>query len=532
MANGIRLPDRALVSQANQSRIAPSRVPRSRFVGRRDVISAYTQGQIYPFHIDEIMPGDHMRYNTTVLVRMSTLLFPMFSRIRCDVHWFFVPMRILWTNFKRFMGEQPTPASGINFTIPQLVSPAAGFAQFGLADHFGIPVNGQIAAGETISVNALPFRAYNLIWNDWYRDENQQDSVTVQLDDGPDVSANYVIRPRNKMHDYFTTVLPWPQKFTAPSVPLGTSAPVIGLGTKVAGIADGTTWRETVADVAYPFIAGSIGMRVTDASGTARPMVYADLSASTGISINTLRQAWLIQSLLERDARGGTRYTEIVRSHFDVVSPDARLQRPEYIGGGSTDVNVTPIAQTATGGGGLGALGGAATAAGRNGASFAATEHGYILGLISFRAEESYQQGLHPLWRRFTRTDMPWPELAGLGEQAVRMEEIYCTGLNSNDDATFGYQERYGELRYMFSNVTGIMRSTATGTLDMWHLSKRYTSQPVLGDTWIRDTAPMTRVLAAGAAAVNQQFIADIVIERDAVRPLPMFGTPISLGRF
>lgn len=528
---GINLPNRQLVSQANQSRISPARVPRSRFTGRREVISAYTQGFVYPFHVDEIMPGDHMKYDTTVLVRMATLFFPMFSRLRVDTHWFFVPMRILWANFKKFMGEQATPASSIAFTIPQLVSPVNGFAQFGLADHFGIPVDGQIAAGNTITVNALPLRAYNLIWNEWYRDENQQDSCPVTTGDGPDTVGDYLIRPRNKMHDYFTTALPWPQKFTAPSVPLGTTAPVIGIGTKVAGIADGTTWRETVGDVAYPFIAGSIGVRVTDAgAGTARPMVYADLSASTGISINTLRQAWLIQSLLERDARGGTRYTEIVRSHFDVVSPDARLQRPEYIGGGSSDVMVTPIANTT--GANLGQLGGAATAAGESRASFAATEHGYIIGLISFRGELAYQQGLHPLWRRLTRTDMPWPELSGLGEQVVKREEIYCTGVDVDDATVFGYQERYGELRYMMSNVTAIMRSTAAGTLHAWHLAQQFTAAPVLGDTFIRDTQPMARVLPAGAGAVNQQFIADIVVTRDAVRPLPMFGTPIALGRF
>lgn len=527
-------PSRRLVSQEETSMVQKLRVPRSRFTGRKVRTGAYTQGLLYPIHIDEVLPGDHFRYSITPFIRVPSLFFPMMDTLRVDTFGFFVPMRILWTNFKRFMGEQPTgPSDSIAFTIPQIVSPAGGFGQFEIYDHFGIPVNGQITAGQTITINALPLRAYNRIWNEWFRDQNTTNAVPEFLTDGPDAENNYRLQWRSKGHDYFTTALPWQQKFTAPTIPLSGDAPVKGIGTKVAGIADGTTWRETVGDVAYPFILGSMGVRATDAgAGTARPMVYADLSAVSGISINTLRQAWLVQSLLERDARGGTRYPESVLAHFDVRTPDFRVQRPEFIGGGSSPVGITPIAQTATGGTGVGSLGGTGTATGRHGGSYAATEHGYIIWLMAVKAELSYQQGLHRLWSRSTRLDLAWPELAGLGEQAVLQQEIYCTGTDAADATVFGYQERYHEYRTMWSDVVGIMRSTAAGTIHQWHLSQQFSAAPVLGSTFIRDQSPLERCLVSGASAVNQQLFGQFVIERDATRPLPVFGTPAAIGRF
>lgn len=271
------------------------------------------------------------------------------------------------------------------------------------------------------------------------------------------------------------------------------------------------------------------------ASGpSAYPEIYANLAATSGVTINTLRQAWLVQQLLERDARGGTRYTEIVRNHFGAVNPDFRLQRAEYIGGGQSDLILTPIAQTATGGGGLGALAGAGTAAGTHGASFAATEHGYIIGLIHARIEETYQQGLHPMWTRSTRNDFAWPSLAGLGEQAVLVREIYATGDPANDLIVFGYQERYHEYRTRMSEATGIMRSTAAGTLDAWHLGRKYTAAPALNNAFIEDntTTQIQRVLAAGAATAGMAFLANIMYRREATRPLPIYGTPATLGRF
>ena len=263
------------------------------------------------------------------------------------------------------------------------------------------------------------------------------------------------------------------------------------------------------------------------------PRIFADLAQATGVTINALRQAWLVQDMLERDARGGTRYVELIRSHFGVISPDFRLQRPEYIGGGQTPINLTPIAQTTpTGGGGLGALGATGTSVGHHGASYAATEHGLIMGLISVKSEIHYQQGMHRMWTRSVRQDFYFPALAGLGEQAILRGEIYALGTTANDSVVFGYQERWHELRTRYNEVTGLFRSTAAGNIDEWHLAQEFTAAPTLSDAFIRDEPPMTRVLAAGAAANNMQYLADIHINRTATRPVPMFGTPVTLSHF
>lgn len=533
------LPTRNLVSQDDAALIERARVPRSRFDNTWSRLTTFDAGYLTPFMLDEIYPGDHMRYNVTAYVRMSTALFPMFSNQRLDTHFFFVPYRLLWDNWQKFMGEQATPASSISYTIPQLDT-SAPYAVGSLADHFALPITGMT----NYRHSCLPFRAYNRIWNDWFRDENIQNSLYQNTNDGPDAIANYTLKRRAKSHDYFTSALPWPQKFTPLQTLFTGTAPIIGLGLADAVNATGPfALRETSGALTpYPGVvynnAGgpSIGIRTAAAglvSATNPPQVYADLAQATGVTINALRQAWLVQDMLERDARGGTRYIEIIRSHFGVISPDFRLQRPEYIGGGQTPINLTPIAQTTpTGGGGLGALGATGTAAGFHGASYAATEHGIIIGMISVKSELAYQQGLHRMWTRSVRTDFYWPSLAGLGEQAVLRGEIYSDGTVANDSVVFGYQERWQELRTKYSEVTGLFRSTAAGNIDEWHLAQEFTAAPTLSDAFIRDEPPMTRVLAAGAAANNMQYLADIQIKRQAVRPVPMFGTPATLARF
>lgn len=535
-----KLPQRQLVSQADSAQIENANVPRSRFQNTWSRKTAFDAGKLIPILVEEILPGDHMTYDVTAYVRMSTPLFPMFDNQRIDTFFFFVPARLVWDHWKNFMGEQASPTDTIDYTIPQVTCAAGGDAVGSLADHFGIPVTGQIAAGQTLQINALPFRAYFLIFNEWFRDQNITPAAPFSKGDGPEASSVYNVLPRSKSHDYFTSALPWAQKFNPPTVPLGNQAPIKGIGIPTGvnppltnQIVNETVGQRTYANAVNASIPTQVVVEST-AGPTGIPKIYADLAASSTITINTLRQAWMVQELLERDARGGTRYVESIYSHFRVRNPDYRLQRPEYIGGGQSPLNITPIAQTnqGTAANPLGSLGGAGTAAGTHHASYAATEHGFIIGLINVRTELSYQQGLHKMWDRKTRYDHYFPAFAGLGEQAVLTRELYCTGQSANDNTVFGYQERWQEYRTRTSEVTGIMRSTATGTLDAWHLSQRFTSAPTLSQTFIHETPPMDRILAAGAQATGQQYICDIMYRRTAVRPLPTFGTPAILGRF
>jgi len=528
-----QLPARKLASQQDSAMIQRPDVPRSRFSGTFTRKTTFNAGLLIPFLVDEVLPGDHLKYDCTAYVRMATPYFPMMDNQRIDTHFFFVPNRIVWSNWKRFMGEQASPGQSIDFSLPTVQPVNDADLDVGtIWDYFGLPIqSGQIVAG--IQVNALPFRAYNLIYDNWFRDENLIAGPVLNTGDGNlvGINGNYPIRRRAKSQDYFTSALPWPQKFTAPSI----QSAVSGLGIAAADLNVGTGPIGAVIDTlsqpgntsyanAYDGTTVPYWMKATAAG---YPQVYAEAS------VNSFRQAFLVQQLLERDARGGTRYTEIVRSHFGVISPDARLQRPEYIGGGTSALNITPVAQTTGGAGTIGVLGAAATSVGKHMASYASTEHGYVIGLMSVRSELSYDKGIPRTFSRKTRYDFYWPSLAGLGEQAILSKELYATGAAA-DDNVFGYQERWHEYRTRYSEVTGRFRTNATGTLSAWHLAQNFTSAPVLGQTFIEDTPPMARVLAAGGTAAEQEieYLADILIQREAVRALPMFGTPVTLGRF
>lgn len=527
------LPMRSFVKNEAQQMIERADIQRSKFSGSWTRNTTFDAGLLVPFLVDEVIPGDHMQYDVTAYLRMATPLFPMYDGQTVSTFFFYVPNRLVWQNWVRMMGQQANPSDSINFTVPKAVSPVGGPAVNSLADHFGLPVASQIQAAATYEVSALPFRAYNLIWNEWFRDQNLQNSVPVPLGDSGDTMVGYPLLRRNKMHDYFTSALPAPQKFTSPNIPLTGVLPVSGLGFPGGNYAaTGALFQPGGTSGSFLGQAAStLQVRGTSAGPGAFPDVFVSLANAAGIPLNVLRQSWLIQSLLERDARGGTRYTEIIRSHFGVSSPDARLQRPEYIGGGSSPLSVTPVAQTAPGSTPVGALGAAATSVGQHTASYAAVEHGFIIGLINVQSELSYHQGVHKQWDRTTRYDFYWPSLAHLGEQAISAREIFCSGNIGPDAVVFGYQERWQEMRGRYSEVTGFFRPGVPGTLDPWHLAQRFIAAPVLGDAFVREEPPMARVLA-GTVATGQQYLANILCRRVATRPLPMFSTPASLGRF
>lgn len=542
--------------------IPKAELPRSSFDLSHSLKTTFYEGKLVPVYVEEVLPGDSFNLTANAFCRLtSPLSVPILDNMKLSIQFFFVPNRLVWDNWQRFNGEQKNPGDSTDFLVPTINSGSSGFAVESIFDYMGIPTG-----VPNLEVNALPFRAYNKIYNEWYRDQNLIDSLTEETGDSDD-SANYSLQRRAKVHDYFTSGLPWPQKGPGVELPLGDSAPVIGNGTTI-GIMSRLPNNATVST--YPWVAGnndnSLNVKLGAATGVGSAIatqvsplsvgngswytvglsqdpatsgMIADLSSATAATINSLRLAFQMQRLYERDARGGTRYTEILRSHFGVVSPDARLQRPEYLGGIEQAIIINPVAQTsstdsASPQANLSAYG--VVGFSKDGFSKSFVEHGFIIGLVSVRSDLTYQQGLRRMWSRQTRFDFYWPALAHLGEQAILNKEIYAQGkevLDDNgnvvDDEPFAYQERWAEYRYRSAEITGKMRSTAADSLDIWHLAQEFSSLPKLNQSFIEENAPMSRVSAVPS---QPDFLLDLYFKVKCARVMPTYSVPGLIDHF
>lgn len=560
MARNIR------VNQSHFAMIPQANIRRSVFDRSHVYKTTFNEGQLIPYFVDEVIPGDTFTLNPVEFCRLATPVVPFMDNIYIESFFFFVPSRLVYDKWVNLCGEQENPEDSTDYLVPTVA--LTGDMTNKLPDYMGIAC----ASGtfNNVSVNCLPFRCYWTIWNEWFRDENLQKSVKVskgetntvlepmgQSTANPNygmpsgVSNWYDPAPRGKRYDYFTGALPWPQKGPAVDLPLGQIASVVSNNQDILFSSGGSlphgsspsSVSPTFSDVALggrsmgyssgsvidPSTAGNVSLNALRFGS--QTGLQVDLTSATSITINSLRQAFMLQRYYEIDARGGTRYTEKLQAHFGVTNPDARLQRPEFLGSHSSMMNINPVTQTSstdstTPQGNLAAYGLNAQRYHAFTKSF--SEFGYVIGLINVRADLTYQQGINKLWLRSDVLDFYWPSFAHLGEQTIQNIEIYCQG-NDDDKKVFGYQERYAEYRYKPSLITGQFRSTYKEPLDIWHLSQKFASLPTLSDEFIQDHPPISRVVAVPS---YPHFLLDVKFNLKCIRPMPMYGIPGMMGHF
>ncbi len=519
-------------SQHQFSNVPRADIPRSSFNLSHGLKTTFDADFLIPILVADIIPGDTFNLKCSFFMRLATPLFPIMDNMYAETFWFFVPYRTLWVNFEKFHGAQDDPGDSIDFTIPVL-SGSNDVALGNLGDYMGLPLTTDT---DVTDVSALPFRAYRKIHDDWFRDENLQDSKTFPTDDGPDTNpeSGYSDAPykRGKRFDYFTSCLTAPQKGAAVSMPLGTSAPIsmAGPAGEFPEVLSVATGNQHLLDAGGTFVDLSAS---TEGAGTSP--LFADLANATAATINDIRLAFQTQRLLERDARAGTRYVETLKAHWGVTSPDHRLQRAEFLGGGSSQINITPVAQTSgkatpVDGDMRGQLSGFGTVSGTHGFSKSFVEHGVLMGIVNVRGDITYSQGLDRMWSKATRYDFFYPVLSQIGEQAVLNKEIFLTAAQASNDLVFGYQERYAEYRYQQSRLSSLFRPGVSGTLEAWHLSEDFSVLPTLGNTFIKSNVgvPLDRALAI---PTEPHFIADFYFTIKAARPMPVYGVPGNLDR-